>query len=185
MEASTKTNSPALSGAPDELEAAATGGKVDDDGERSVLDYLLGRTYQPEHYVDVKYETAAGRMKLRLFLKALPERKMDEIDARNREGEGPFAKLDTAGFNASLVAESLYAIEDPESGRRIDPDSTAFLGGAPSVDVAIEGRFKYQPGILSSVAEEIRKLSGYSPDRVGTAQRVIQTATGNSLRAGD
>jgi hypothetical protein len=175
-----------LEGAPDELENAAAGKDVGDDGEKKVLDYLLGKTYRPKGFVDVKLDTEAGLLPLRVFLRALPETRLDEIDAANREGDGPFSKLDVAGFNAAVLAEAIESFGDPnDADAKVSPDDESFVGQGLNVEVAISGRLRYQPGIMQGLVEEVRKLSGYAPERVGTAQRIIQTAVGNSSGAGD
>lgn len=176
-----------LEGAPDDLELAAGGKDVGDAGEKRVLDYLLGKTFRPKHFVDIKLETEAGLLPLRVFLRALDETKFDEIDAANREGEGPFSKLDVGGFNAGVLAEAIESFGDPNDpeGPRVKPDDAEFRGQVPNVETAIAGRFKYQPGLTNGLVDEVRKISAYAPDRVGTAQRIIQSAVGNSLGAGD
>lgn len=168
-----------LTGAPAALTDAAAGKTVSDDGERAVLEYLLGATHRPEYTVMVELDTAGGLRELRFRLRAQDDRTMERIDGENRSGEGPFAKLDRSSFNASLVAEATVYIEDPSSGAKIEPGDKSFLGGAPSVPSALEARFRYQPGLLDGIAEQVRQISGYNPERVGTAQRVVAAATSN------
>jgi hypothetical protein len=180
MEASKRDSAPASTAPPEALEQAAQGHKLDRDDEKSVLDYLVGATHRPESYVDVQLDTKGGRKRLRVHLRSLDERKMDEIDRAHRTGDPPFQQLDMAAFNAAMVAEACTAFEDPETGGRVNPNTPDFIGQAPNLEVAMEARFRFQPGLLSSLAEEVRRLSAYSPDRVGSSQRMIQTAVGNS-----
>lgn len=174
-----------LTGAPPELERAAAGRVPSEDGERSVLDYLLGKTHRPESFVTVKLDTQDGLKDMRVYIRALHERKFEELDAANRDGDGPFSKLNRAAFDAAVVAEALIKLEDPESGSSVTADSPEFLGGVPSIPLAVEGRFRYQPGLIGQLAERVREISGYAPERVGTAQRVIKAAAGNSSGAED
>lgn len=173
-----------LTGAPEALDRAAQDRPVSEEMEKSVLDFLLGKTHRSEADVKVELDTPAGLRSLSARIRALDERTMERIDAENRSGDGPFSRLDRAGANAGLLAEAVVHFEDPESGRKVDPRTEEFLGGAANPAVAIEGRFKYQPGLLEALAEEVRKISAYNPERVGTAQRVVQAAVGNSSGAG-
>lgn len=171
-----------LTGAPEGLDQAARGVPIGEDAEHDVLSFLLGKTHRPEADVKVEFETPEGLLPMTFRIRALDERTMDKIDAANRAGDGPFSKLDRGGFNAGVIAEALVHVE--AGGRTVKPDSEEFRGSAVNTQVAIEGRFRYQPGILEQVVEEVRKLSAYNPERVGTAQRVVKAAAGNSSSAG-
>lgn len=164
---------------PGSVVRAATGEKVDAKGEESALDFFLGATYRPEYTVKVEFETSAGMRPLTFRLWALDDRELQRIDAAHRkDADSPFAKLDATGFNAEMVSKATKYITD--GARRIAPDSEEFVGQIPDPVAAMELRFKYQPGLLEGLAEEIRKLSGYSRDRVGSAQRALVDAAGNS-----
>jgi hypothetical protein len=166
--------------APDAVASLANGGKVDSEGERSALDYFLGKTYRPEYTVPVEFETPDGMKTLTFRLWALDDRELQRIDAKHRkDADSPFAKLDSTGFNAELVSKATKYITDG-SGRRVAADSAEFVGEIPDPVAAMELRFKYQPGLLDGLSEEIRKLSAYSRDRIGSAQRALVDAAGGS-----
>lgn len=164
---------------PESVTRAAAGEKVKGKDERSALDWLLGATTALEYEVTVQYDTPAGTRPLTFRLRQVDASTFDRIDKANRLGDGPFAKLDVATFNAELLSEATVSIKDG-SGRTVDPRGQEWLGGAPSPALAMALRFKYQPGLLDALVEEVRKISAYSPDRVGTAQRVLVDAVGGS-----
>jgi hypothetical protein len=165
--------------APPALRSAANNAtdEITAQEEKSALDWLLGATTRLTYTVPVEYETPTGLQTLRFQLQQMDAKRIETIDTENRKGEGPFAKLDTSAFNAQVVAEATIHIED-ESGRKVAPESEEFRGQAPSPALAMGARFKYQPGVLEGVAEEIRKSAGYGGDRVGSAQRVMVDAVG-------
>jgi hypothetical protein len=170
--------------APDALHRAAGGDSAAADlnghEERSALDWLLGATQAPEFDVNLEYDTPDGLKPIVFHLKGLDDKKIEEVEERNRTGEGPFAKLNVGAFNAELTAEALMYVLDPKTGRKIDPGSTEFRGDIPSIALALEGRFRYQPGLLEGVAERIREKAGYARGRVGTAKRAVTAAVGGS-----
>lgn len=161
---------------PPVIERAAAGDEsLTGKDERDALDFLLGATRALEYNVTVQYDTPDGLKPLIFHIQQLDAARIDTIDAENRVGDGPFAKLNVREFNAALVTEATVYLQTP-GGRRIMVPSEEFLGGAPSGPMAMGLRFKYQPGILEGMAEVIRGVSAYSPDRVGSAQRVLVEA---------
>lgn len=162
-------------GAPEGLKKAADGDAngVTVGEERDVLSYLLGATKPVEYDVDVKFDTPAGTKKLVFHIQQLDGKKIIALEDDNKKGSGPFAELDDIAFNAALVAEATVYLEDPETGKKVEPDSREFLGGldfgGPAEAMGL--RFKYQPGLLDGVGGQIRSVSGYAPERVGTAER--------------
>lgn len=160
---------------PPEVVKAAEGGTLSAREEMDALDFLLGATKPLEFDVPVLYDTPAGRKTLRFRIRQLDGATIEAVDVANRKGDGPFAKLDVQTFNAELVTEATRYIQS-ESGRQVEVRSQEFLGGVPSPPLAMALRFKYQPGILDGLAEKIREVSAYSPDRIGTAQRVLVEA---------
>jgi hypothetical protein len=160
-------------GAPEPVKEAVRGNEIDGQGEKTALDWLLGPTLALEYDVPVKYETPDGMRELVFHIQQLDPDKMQEIDARNRQGDGPFAKLNVLAYNAEIVFEATRYFTD-ESGRHVDPRSAEFRGEMPGSPVlALQARFKKQGGILETVAERVREVTGYSPDRVGAAQRSV------------
>lgn len=165
--------------APDAIIAAANGGSVTAGEERGALDWLLGKTQRLQYTIPVDYETPGGMMKLQVRIQQMDDRRLNELDSENRDGDGPFAKLDTTGFNVAVCAEAMLWVED-EGGRRVEVASPEWIGAAPTPLIAMEARFKYQPGILAGIVEEVKRTSGYSTNRVGSAQRVLVSAVGGS-----
>lgn len=183
MDAGTKQQQPGSDlpdGAPESLQDAANGKAVDAQGESDALEFLLGATFRPQYNCRVEFETPAGMRSLTFRLWALDDRELQRIDAAHRkDADSPFAKIDSTGFNAEVVSKATRWIQDG-SGRKVEPDSREFVGEAIDPVLAMEVRFKYQPGLLEGLAEEIRKLSAYSRDRIGTASRVLVDAAGGS-----
>ena len=169
---------------PPEVAKAAAGETLTAAEEKSALDFILGPTQALEYNVPVQIETPDGLKPSTFRLRQLDPDVIDRIDASNRSGEGPFSKLDVSTFNAELVAEACVHIEDP-TGRKVDPKSDQFRGGVPSPGLAMKVRFKYQPGLLETLAERIRESAGFGVDRVGKAQRVlVEAGKASSSEAG-
>lgn len=178
--------------APDELVEAAQGHvarKDEPEGDKqdiAVLDFLLGPTTPLEYDVDTFIDTPEGRGKLTFHLKQLDDKKIDDLEKEHSTGEGPFRVVDRPSLNAALVAEATMFFQDP-TGKVVVPGSKEFRGPIPSAADALRGRFKFQPGVISMVAEEVRAAAGMTNDRVGAArlskvsgEQVIANAVGNS-----
>jgi hypothetical protein len=159
-------------GAPQVVKDLANGKMTDAAGEVDGLEWLLGKSAPVPFKVPVDYETPQGRVKLVFHMHQLDAKRLDQIDAENRAGDGPFAKLDTLAFNAAVAVEATDKIVS-SSGREVSPRSEEFRGGLPSPELAMQLRFKFQPGLLEGLAEQVRQMAGMSSDRVGTAQRVV------------
>lgn len=157
---------------PQAIKDVANGKVVDAAAEVDALDWLLGKSAPVPFTVPVQYETPRGRAKLIFHMHQLDAKRLDQIDAEHRAGDGPFAKLDTLGFNAAVVVEATDLIESA-TGRKVSPQSEEFRGGVPTPELAMQVRFKFQPGILEGITEQVRQMAGMSNDRVGTAQRVL------------
>lgn len=160
---------------PPELDAAASGEQITGAEEMSGLDWLLGATTALEYDVPVDYDTPHGMTQLTFRIRQLDPGVIDTIDAEHRKGDGPFSKLDVPAFNAALVEKGTLYIADA-TGKKTDPRSEQFRGQIPSPAIAMGLRFKNQGGLLEGVADQIRRVSGYSNDRVGTAQRAVVEA---------
>lgn len=162
------------SGLPPELERAAAGEATRAD-EQGALDWLLGATTALEYDLPVDYDTPAGMKKLIFRIRQLDTGVIDAVDEENRKGDGPFSKLDVPAFNAALVTKATVYIMD-EAGEKVAPTDARFLGGVPAPHLAMALRFKNQGGLLEGIADQVRRVSGYSNDRVGTAQRAVVSA---------
>lgn len=167
--------------APEGVHRAAAGQEVSGREERDALEWFLGATKRPGARVPVTFWTPEGDRRMFCVLRAVDGRRMDQLDTENRMGDGPFAKLDTMGFNVAVLLEAIEAFTTEDGSYSIRPTDEAFIGAMPGgASVALEQRFKYQPGILDSLVEKVRELSAYNSDRVGGAQRVLVDAAGNS-----
>lgn len=161
--------------APPEVRKAAAGKTLDVEEEQGALDWFLGPTRRLEYDVTVQWETPRGMRPLTFHMHQVDGDRLQEIDEANRQGDGPFSKLDTQGFNAEAVVEACMYFTD-QTGRKVKPTEEAFTGGMPNPVLAMRTRFKTQPGILEHLAERIREKAAFSADRVGGAQRsVVET----------
>lgn len=168
---------------PEAIKAAADGSAKDVTvkAERDALDWLLGASKPVEYDISTKFDTPAGTKELIFHIQQLDGKKIIKLEDEHRKGTGPFAELDDIAFNAALVAEATLLIKDGK--REVSPAEPEFIGDlgfGPAM--AMELRFKYQPGLLDGVAGQIRSVSGYAPDRVGAAERaneVVQEALGD------
>lgn len=151
-------------------EVAESGDKAADEAEATVLNWLLGPTEALEFDVETQIDTDDGRQPLTFHLRQLADTEIEKIEEANRTGEGPFAEMDMPEFNAELIAAAGIYLKDKD-GRKVALDSTEFRGPVPSTAGALRGRFRYQPGILSMVASEIKSMAGLRNDRVGEAKR--------------
>jgi hypothetical protein len=167
--------------APEGLVRAAQGEDLNGAEERSALSYLLGATKRPSARVPIDFWTEQGMVQMYVVLKAVDGRRLEQIDAENRRGDGPFAKLDKTGFNVGVLMEAIERFENTDGSAQVKLTDEEFVGGIPGGPaIALETRFKYQPGLLDSLVEKVNELSAFTQDRVGGAQRVLVDAAGNS-----
>lgn len=175
------------------VEAFARGHEgLTEDDERDALDFLLAPKPQRQYGVKVAYDTEAGERPLIFVIRGVDGRRLDSIEqsARN-ETTG---NLDVIGADCMVVAEGTAFLETP-AGRRVELTSAEFLTvRRPAVEnpaemvehklaspaMALEARFRTQLGLISGVAREIRRVSGYDGSKVGAAQRRLVDAAGNS-----
>ena len=159
--------------------------------EAKVLDFLLGPTKALEFDVETWVDTDAGREKLVFHIVQLDDTKLDELEKEHTTIEGFARTVDRLQLNAAIAAEATLYLEDSK-GRQVDPKSKEFRGPIPDTADAMRGRFRFQPGILTGIAEEVRGAAGLLSNRVGEAQQApgkepsangdetIATAVGNS-----
>ena len=172
-------------GAPPEVGQAVRGATSPDQmtgkQEKSAIAWLLGPVAPLPYHVDVKYDTPEGLKLLRFHMTQLDAAELEVIEKRNRSGDGPFAELNTRVYNAQVVTAATRYIEDPNAeDSRMEFTDPAFRMGIPDPAIAVEKRFAFQPGILRGLVAEIREMAGNSEDRIGTAQRALVDAAGNS-----
>ena len=179
MSEQTAGDSSPKSGTEDPL--ARVSGEMTNREEMDVLDFLLGPTVALEYDLPVKVETPEGVRSLIVHFRQLDPSTMEAHDAEYRKGDGPFAKLDVPAFNAAVCADAIIWVGN-EAGVKVEIRSERFRGGMPGGPaLALQTRFKFQGGLLDGIVEEVKRVSGYSPDRIGTAQRaVVEAGKGSS-----
>lgn len=170
------------------LEHAAQGARLDDDEEKAGLDYLLGTAQATLHDVTVQLETPDGLKPITFVIRQMDGRKLDEIEQRHvNRATGT---MDKFGSDVEVVATATKWLTD-STGREIDPKSEEFRTVAQrdpmthevktivlgSTVLALERKFQVQLGLLSGVADQVRRVSGFDPERVGKAQRRLVEAS--------
>ena len=170
-------------GAPDGLKTAAdTGnGQIPDitiAQERGALDFILGPTAAVEFDVPVRLDTPTGEKPLIFRIKQMDGKRLLALEVEHKEGTGPFAPTDDVALDAHIVSEATVEITDGLTGASIDPKSMEFLGNATTPFDAMRTRFKFTPGIMTGIAAQVRSVSGYNPEKVKSAERVIADAVG-------
>lgn len=176
------------------VEAFARGHEeLTEENERDALDYLLAPKPPRLYGVTVQYDTEDGLRPLTFVIRGMDGRRLDAIEqAHVSEATG---LIDRISADCHLVAEGTVWLEVAGSDRQVKLDSAEFLTirrpreGHPETmeehrlsapPDALEARFKTQLGLLSGVSRELRRISGYDPERVGVAQRRLVDAVGNS-----
>lgn len=163
---------------------AAQGAELDAEEEGSALDWLLGASQPIVHDVPVQLETPKGLAKLTFVLKQMDTRKIDQIETRHvNQSTG---RIDRLSADVDIVTDATIELRDA-SGRALKLSSDEFKtvqrpdGGQPfkhaSPAEALEERFRKQLGLIGGVAMEIRKMAGFEPERVGSAQRRLVEAS--------
>lgn len=170
------------------LEHVVQGAELDDGEERSALDFLLGSPKAMEFDVEVQVDTDAGPKPLTFAIKAMDGRDLDAIEQRNRSQTTGL--LNAIPANCEVVADATMRMVDHKgrvtdirsdefltvmSRRTPDEDPTPHKLASPAM--ALERRFRYQLGLITYVAAEIRRVSGYDSERVGPAQRKLVRAS--------
>lgn len=166
--------------------------ELTEENERDALDYLLAPKPPRLYGVTVQYDTEDGLRPLTFVIRGMDGRRLDAIEqAHVSEATG---LIDRISADCHLVAEGTVYLEGA-GGRKVELDSPEFLTirrpreGHPETmeehrlsapPDALEARFKTQLGLLSGVSRELRRISGYDPERVGVAQRRLVDAVGNS-----
>jgi hypothetical protein len=163
-----------------------------DEDEQDALDALLAPKPPRLYGVPVQFDTERGLKKLTFVIRGTDGRKIDAIEQQNVSDTT--GKIDRLTADCQIVAEACVQLEGL-SGRTVKLSDEEFLTiRRPHPDRegemaehrlaspadALEARFKTQLGLISGVAREVRRISGYDPERVGAANRRLVTAAGNS-----
>lgn len=159
-----------------------------EEDERDALDFLLAPKPPRLYGVKVEYETEDGARDLTFVIRGVNGRKIDELEqAHVKESPDGSQRVDQISSDLGLVAEgcvklvTLKQALDLRSERFrtiLVPGKDPILMASPAE--ALEARFGTQLGLISGVAREIRRVSGYDRSKVGAAQRRLMDAAGNS-----
>lgn len=183
-------------GSPPELEAALDPERNDElkgDGtkegdaeaarkEASALGFLLGPTAALLYRVDLKFDTPYGTKRLRFVLRQMDGKQIEAIDNEHRQqgSSNPMAPIDTVPRDAHRVAEATQEIVDLETDESVKPSDARFIGDMPGGPaVAMEKRFRFQPGLLAALSFQVERISGFAGDRIEAVEPVTR-AVGNS-----
>ncbi len=164
---------------PPSVDKLANGAEVTATEERDALSFFLTATGPADHWVDVEMDFEGGGMRmLRFWIRPQRGKKIEAIENRHKKGDGPFAAIDQLEADAELAAEAILKVEDPESGRSMEITDERFMQGVASPVIALQDRFKRQEGLLGHIANRVRGVSGWNPERVSEAKRI---AMGNAV----
>lgn len=175
---------------PEEVERAAKGEQLDVKAETSALGYILGAKAPLVERIPTKVETDEGLAELTFVVRQMDGKRIDAVEEQHRSSTT--GMVDQAAVNVQLVSEACVKLVD-STGFEMDPKSEAFRRATvrkpdgeeeeivlASPIMALRHHFRYQLGVLVGVGREIRNISGWSMDRVGTAERMLVEASGNS-----
>lgn len=163
------------------------------ENERDALDHLLAPKPARLYDVKVQYDTEDGLLPLTFVIRGADGRKLDAIEQEClNEATG---RMDSMTADLRIVAElACEQLETPGRTLRLDSEEFRTMrrpkpGGdegeietfvhASPVE-ALEARMKTQLGLVSGVAREVRRISGFDAQRVGQANRRLVAASGNS-----
>jgi hypothetical protein len=177
--------SPLPPDAPELLVKASRGDVPDSNDKRGDLEeagaltWLLGATEPIEYDVKATLDTPEGQKPFTFHIRQLDGAVIEALERESMLGEGPFARIDRRNLNAAkCAAATMYMVD--ETGEKTEPKSEEFRGRIPTPKDAMRERFKFQPGLLAALAVEIDRIAGFTPDRVGVAEKAITIAAGNS-----
>lgn len=162
----------------DAPEAVRNGGKdATPEQEHDAIHWLLGAQAPPRYDITIDFDTPEGMKKLVLTVRALDGKTFEKIEKANTNTDaGPFGEMDDLRVNAEVTAAALIEFRDPETGATVTKEDEKFRAGLADPADAIAQRFHWQSGLLSGVAGEVRRISGWAPDRVQKAVRVVGSA---------
>lgn len=181
----------ALSGGDTGLENvvhAEQGAVLDEDEEQSALDYLLGAPKPVVHEIPVQFETDAGMKELRFVVQVRDVSRIDEIEVRHFDQQT--GRVDRLAADCEIVAECTQMLIDGKRQVRINseefltvrrrgPDGEVESFTHVAAPDALRARFRSQLGLISGVTLEIKRVCGYTSDRVGQAKRrLVQASLG-------
>lgn len=173
--------------APQSVRDAARGHTVDSAGERSAVKYLLGKQAAPRYAVPVEFATNDGDVRMWFYVHSLDSKRIDKIEKTHTDDTTVMGESDNLAIAAQVCADALVTISDgkpgtPEydAGSKTHPNDEDFREGLASGADALRTRFHWQEGLLTGVAQQVRRISGWAPDRVGQAERVLVDVAGGS-----
>lgn len=161
------------------LAGAQTGqdAEVSGEEEHDALHWFLTATGPADQYTDVDMDfKGVGTKALRFHLRPQHGEFITGAEERNRKGDTPFSPIDAVGAAAEIVTAALLSIEDLSSGRKVAvADLMKTQGGVnvASPELALRARFARQEGLLVTLGDRVRSISGWQSDRVGEAKRLV------------
>lgn len=188
---------PSAAAAVDDKQAAAVEAYAQDreglseEDERDALDYILGARSPRQYDVKVTLDTDTGQADLIFVIQAQDGLKIDKIEQRHvSDATG---RLDQYAADAEIVGDATVCLLSPRTGRQVNPRDEKFrtmqvrrvdtdeMGELthPNAGAALQARFRDQLGLLSGVAREVRRVSGFDVGRVAEAKRRLVAASGN------
>lgn len=177
--------------APAAVLDVARGHETTPAGERSAVGFLLGQQKAPRYKIRVDFATDDGDVKLWFFVHSLDSKLLTRLERNGTDETKVTAtgmpEVDNEAISAAVVAEATISISDGEPGTsgydvgaKVKPTDAAFMAGNVSAALALQQRFHWQEGLLSGIASQVRRISGWAPDRVGQAERVLVDTAGGS-----
>lgn len=157
---------------PEDLKGTLESGSTEHDAAY----WLLQPQVAPVYEADVKFETPSGTRTLVFTMQALAGTAIDEIERKFYNADP--MKIDDMGMACSLVATALKSVKDKDTGSVVDLQALVPTGY--TLADALKNRFTFQSGVMVSLANIARDISGWGPDRVGRANRVLVDLSGNS-----
>jgi hypothetical protein len=154
--------------------------EIGDDDEKSALDYLLGQQAPPKYKVPIKFDTPAGLKELDWHIHSLDGKHIDKIEKANTDQSSMMGEMDDYRSAAEILRDATIKVVDPKSGDEVAVNDPKFTRGLADPADAIAQTFHWQSGVMVNLAGAVRRISGWSPDRVGEASRVLAVAAGNS-----
>lgn len=157
------------------------------EGRVSAVKHLLGQQRAPRYKVRVLFATDEGDAVMWFYIRALDTARIRAIEDAHTDKQSVLGDMDELSVNAELIVDSTMTISDGEPGTpeydelpQVKPNDEQFMRGVVSSADALRARFHWQEGLLAGLASNVRRISGWAPDRVGQAERVLVDVSGGS-----
>lgn len=153
--------------------------RLTENEEQEALDFLLGASGPLPFKLPVTIYTDRGDRKIGWTIRQLDGKRILALEDEHTDDQT--GKVDDLALNAAIVAEATIFPDVASEKFRTPPpvDGRTFAPDAAPTDALLR-IFRFQSGLLTGIAAQVRSISGWSVDRVGSAQRVLVDAAGNS-----